>query len=331
MAKRFKCKKRRKFKFRYVVLLCLLFALYYVIVKSLSNITLAHSNEEFLKYLLEDSNYYSKYENKGYQVLEKASNFIGSINIDKPITILENAFKTKSFKQEVQQKAESIKLVFETNGPDVPIVIEEKEPKVYIYNTHQTENYSSAYLEDYNITPNVMMASYLLKEKLEQLGVVTVVEEANIKEFMNSQNWTHAYSYRASRYYLEETLKNNPSLELIIDLHRDALKKEQSTVEIEGKMFAKILFVVGKEHDQYQNNLDLATAINDKIKTTYPTLTRGILTKEGAGVDGIYNQDVSPNMILLECGGNENNIGEISNTIEVLAPLIKEFLDEKRG
>ena len=64
------------------------------------------------------------------------------------------------------------------------------------------------------------------------------------------------------------------------------------------------------------------------IKAKYPTLTRGIMQKEGPGVNGIYNQDLSSNAILLELGGNENTITEVLNTIEIISTIIKEHVNE---
>ena len=64
------------------------------------------------------------------------------------------------------------------------------------------------------------------------------------------------------------------------------------------------------------------------IKEKYPSLTRGVLTKGGKGVNGIYNQDLNPNMILLEIGSQNNTIDEVLNTIELLAPIIAEYVNE---
>ena len=52
------------------------------------------------------------------------------------------------------------------------------------------------------------------------------------------------------------------------------------------------------------------------------------MQKEGAGVNGIYNQDVSSNMLLIECGGYENTIDEVANTTDILAAIITEYLGE---
>ena len=62
------------------------------------------------------------------------------------------------------------------------------------------------------------------------------------------------------------------------------------------------------------------------IKEKYPTLTRGVITKSGKNVDGIYNQDISPKMILLELGGHESTIEEVMNTTNIVSDIIKELL-----
>ena len=129
----------------------------------------------------------------------------------------------------------------------------------------------------------------------------------------------------ASRYYILEELEKN-TYDLIIDLHRDAVSKEASTVTISGKKYAKILFVIGKEHKNYKQNYELANSLNSLVKKKYPTLTRGVLLQSGKNVNGIYNQNIAPNMILIELGGNYNTYEEVKNTIEVLAPLLGEYL-----
>lgn len=54
------------------------------------------------------------------------------------------------------------------------------------------------------------------------------------------------------------------------------------------------------------------------------------MEKEGKNVNGIYNQDVSENCLLLELGGNENNITEVLNTVDLMSEIIKEYIDETR-
>ena len=87
-----------------------------------------------------------------------------------------------------------------------------------------------------------------------------------------------------------------------------------------------MLFVVGTEYEGYEQNLSLANTLNDQIKSKYPNLSRGVITKGGPGVNGVYNQDLSHNIVLIECGGNENTIDEVMNTMLVLRETIKEYL-----
>jgi stage II sporulation protein P len=203
-----------------------------------------------------------------------------------------------------------------------------KKPTVYIYNTHQLENYSGSNFEAYNITPNVMMASYIMREKLKNKGIEALVEENDITEFIRINSWDYTYSYQASRYYINAAIAQYPSLKYFIDIHRDSVGKADSTVTINNTNYAKILFVVGLEHPNYKSNLDLANYINTKIASKYPSLTRGVITKGGANVNGIYNQDVSPNAILVEIGGAENTIDEVYNTVEILSASIGETINE---
>ena len=124
---------------------------------------------------------------------------------------------------------------------------------------------------------------------------------------------------------MEQAKENNPSLKIYIDLHRDAGTHKSTTIDIEGKSYARVLFVVGLEHDNYEVNLNNATVFNEIIKSKNEKLSRGIMQKSGAGVNGIYNQDFDENVFLIEVGGQYNNIEEVKNTIELLADVIYEY------
>ena len=171
------------------------------------------------------------------------------------------------------------------------------------------------------------MASYILEDKLAKQNIKALVLEDNLIDYMNLNNMKHAQSYKASRYFIEKTIKENDSLKLIIDIHRDSIPKDKSTIIINNKSCAKIVFVVGNEYDSYEKNLDITNKLNEKIKEKYPELTRGILIKGGAGNNGIYNQDLNSNMTLMELGTEGNTISEVLNTIELIAPIIGEYVN----
>ena len=206
--------------------------------------------------------------------------------------------------------------------------VKRNEPLIYIYNTHDEEAYYNSYLNPYNIVPDVKLASYYFQERLKDLGIESVVEKRKIKDVLEKNGWNYRYSYNASRVYLEEVAKNNPSIMYFIDLHRDSVGKDKTTTTINGKSYARVMFLVGLEHENYQKNLDLATRLNELISQFDSTLSRGIYQKEGPGVNGIYNQDFNSKAILIEVGGQYNTIEEVANTIEVIARVLKDYLGE---
>ncbi|MBR3230351.1 MAG: stage II sporulation protein P [Bacilli bacterium] len=310
--------KKRRFKYRLIGYAFIMFLGYQISFNIIMNFKLVSSNESFIKALLVDSNYHMLYEKKANNLFTKG--FSKIINVNKPVTILDNIFHLKTSKEESRTMAY-------VENPNIDTSKVEKEPEIYIYNTHQGETYEGKGLEEYNISPGVMMASYLLQKKLLENSVKSIVMEENLIEYMNLNNMNHAKSYLASRKFLEETLKNNKNLKLIIDIHRDSLPKEKSTVIINNKPCAKILFVIGEEYDTYKENLNITNILNEKIKEKYPELTRGIITKGGKGNNGVYNQDLNSNITLMELGADKNTIEEVSNTINLIGPIIGEYIN----
>ena len=272
--------------------------------------------------LLEELNIDIK-NNKIYEFLIKSSTSLDGNNIKEilsPNNLISNNIVYKE----------------ETINTNSEVHLEEKEqeqintsPIVYIYNTHQTENYSTEYLTEYTITPNIMIASYMLKEKLEEYDIYSYVEEKSIKEILNKNKWKYNKSYKVSRMFIEQRKKEYQSLKIYIDLHRDSVKRKHTTVEINNSSYARIMILVGLDHNNYKNNLKEAQKINEKINTYYPGLSRGIYKKSGKGVNGIYNQDYSKYVFLFEIGGVENNINEVNNTINALSKVLSEYIKEE--
>jgi len=200
-----------------------------------------------------------------------------------------------------------------------------EEPIIYIYNTHQTEEYRSINTNDYNVTPTVLHASYIFQNKLSDLGIKSIVEENNIKEILNINGWNYRNSYKASKLLAQDTLSKNPSIKYVIDLHRDSIPESIGKISIDNKDYAKIMFVLGKGHAGYERNLEMATRLNNYLKEFNESITRGINIKNNSG---IYNQDLSPNAVLIEIGGPYNDINSVSNSLELLAKIYKRIVDE---
>ncbi len=197
------------------------------------------------------------------------------------------------------------------------------DPVIYIYNTHQKETYAS---EGLNFNPSVLDAAHTLRDYLEEENIQTYVEDSDFYEFLALNNWDFNSLYKVSRFYLEDTMKRYKGIKLYIDLHRDSIKHELSTIKIDDNDYAKILFVVGLSHDNYKENLNVAKKLN-AIVSKKLNITRGILQKTSVNANGIYNQDKSPNVVLIEVGGYQNKYSEVDNTLKILAESIKEYLN----
>ena len=233
---------------------------------------------------------------------------LSHIDINDPNTILESS-------------------MFYTSSNNYVYVFNEKtevnissDPLVYIYNTHDTEEYSDNY--------GVYDASFYLKDKLSELGISSIVEENRTSTIRDSNGWNYGLSYKASSINLERVKNDYPSIRLFIDLHRDSVGRNSTFINIGGKDYAKVLFVIGREHSNYLENLHYTQSIDYLIGSHYPGLSKGILEKEGYGVNGIYNQDIGYNVILLEVGGNENSSLEVKNTLDAISLIIKEKVYE---
>lgn len=285
-------------------------------------------NEEFINYLLDSGNTLMVNNYKLPKIINKTINFLLKIDITKPDTLFNNTIISYNTAEEDNySNLEYLKQV--SYYMEDPNKVDIQNPIVYIYNSHQLENYNNNNLEIYGITPNVLMASYLLKEKLNQKGISSIVEDTNLTEFLSLNNWDHSNSYKASRIFILDKKNTYPSLKYYIDLHRDSVGKKISTVSIKSKDYARILFVIGLEHDNWNSNYNLANDLNNLFNDKYPGLSRGILKKEGPTVNGIYNQDISTGSMLIEVGGVDNNISEVMNTLNAICDVLSTYIGDK--
>ena len=283
------------------------------------------SNSEFVRLLLAEGN-----PNFTVQKKEK-KNFLDSvlslfqIDLKNPFQMIKNNYSYQDYSDNSSDELEQ-----PTGSEYVEDPYPEKEvtePIVYLYNTHQLEEYKQENQESYNVTPNVMMLSYIIREKLNDKGIPTIVEENDVSAFLQTNNWNYASSYKVTKLLMEDAKTKNPTLKYFIDLHRDSVSRNISTATINGKSYAKILFIIGLENPNYQENLTVTTTINNMLEEKYPGITRGIYKKEGKGVNGVYNQDFDKNTILFEVGGPENTIEEVLNTADAISTVLTEYIE----
>ena len=305
-------KKIRSFIFKLFVITLIILTSFGVTFKVLyDDIIINIDNNTYLDYLVNDS--FSKFSLSDFSSLSSTE------------FLLKYSFGITDFNNGIKDVELSAPVNSEVEVEDNSTIL----PTVYIYNSHQTESYKSDFAESFNINNTVYLASHILKEYLEDLGIGVIVEENNIVDILNTNGWKYGSSYKASRILLEQAKSNNPSLTFFIDLHRDSASYERTMTEIDGKKYAKIMFVVGLKHDNYAPNLELANVLNEKLKEVNPNLSRGVLEKDNAGANGIYNQDFDPNTILIEVGGQYNYIEEVNNTLKIFADILYDYLSEE--
>ena len=335
MRRSFKAKRKRThiLKIRYLLFIALVYLSFDTTYGYLLDKKTNVEGEAYLMMALTDSNHHFTSKYKPKKILAGTLSFISNIDLTNPTSLLSfnvggNTSKTVSLLEGNHidnydlNKQEKL-----TNYIKDPNPVNVEKPRVYVYNSHQLENYDDKNLEIYNITPNVMMASYMLKEKLNDLGIGTIVNEFNLAEFIRINNWQHGDSYKASRIFILDAKNKHDTLEYFIDIHRDAITHDRGTKKIKGKDYARTLFVVGLENPNYQANLELANTLHEKLNKAYPGISRGVIKKQGKGVDGVYNQDISPKSMLLEVGGYENTIEEVMNTIEAFSKVLFEHIE----
>lgn len=318
-----KNKKKKLLKFKVFFLLVVAIISFIFTIKTLDKVNL-QVDDLFLSTLVSNS---SNIKKEG--ISSSIVNYVIELDFFNPVNLLENNYKG------LVKKPQNIVAVDNTtsNTPEEkeePVIKEElpKDPIVYIYNTHQAEEYSTKNLSAHNIKPTVLVASYMLQEKLKNEGIPSIVEESNITELLRINNWNYASSYKVTKMLMEQAKEDYPSLIYYIDLHRDSISYDKTTITIGDKTYAKVIFLLGLDNAKYEESEKVISRLNTIISEKYPGLSKGIYKKGGKGVNGIYNQDFSSNCILIEVGGVDNNIEEVSNTIDAISYMLTTYIGE---
>ena len=200
---------------------------------------------------------------------------------------------------------------------------------VYIYNTFQTDGYLSQLFNSYNTRSYVTQASFILSEYLKEWEIGSIVEEKSVVEVAKEENIPYTNSYAASRILLEQRVQENNSLKYFFDLQISDYERDATTVNINGVDYAKILFVVGTDNGNYQDNQEFAGKLNQLLESINPSLIRGVSLRGGTGYQGVYNQDFSGKALLIQVGGVYNTIDEVNRSMKVLAQVIATYIKEE--
>ncbi|PGE87327.1 stage II sporulation protein P [Bacillus pseudomycoides] len=208
-----------------------------------------------------------------------------------------------------------------------------KRQVAFIYHTHSWESYLPLLNLTNNPNPNKATSSVTnisilgdrFREQLENEGIGAVNDKTNVGERLISKGLNDTSSYKMSREIVQEAMASNRELQYFFDLHRDSARKSVTTKAIGDRSYAKLAFVIGKGNKNYTKNLQLATALHEAINKKYPGVSRGVIQKGFQTGNGVYNQDLSGQAILIEVGGVDNTSEELNRSIDVLAKAFSEY------
>lgn len=202
-----------------------------------------------------------------------------------------------------------------------------KGPKILLYHTHSQEAFADSVPGDVNTTI-VGVGRYLAKLLNEKYGIETLHHEGIYD--MKDGKVDRTQAYERAKGNIQKILNENPSIEMVIDLHRDGVGKDTRLVtDINGKPTAKLMFFNGMsrtrsngkltvlQNPYIQDNLALSLQMKLEAEKRYPGLTRNIYLKGYR-----YNMHMKSKTLLVEGGAQTNTVAEIMNAMDYLAEIL---------
>ena len=210
-----------------------------------------------------------------------------------------------------------------------PTIRPEGPAKVAIYHTHTSEDYvpSCGNSHTYGQEAGIVAVGRELASKLEQKHRIRCLHDTSVHD-------TPVYreAYLRSGNTVEKLIKENPELEIILDVHSDAFTKDvtksrtMTTTTINDQQVARIYIVVGTDrlgltHPNWQQNHAFALELQQQLGALYPGLSRGIKIDTAR-----FNQHLHSRLVLIEIGGDQNTLEEAKLGAGYLADVLVAWL-----
>ena len=203
-------------------------------------------------------------------------------------------------------------------------------PKVLIYHTHSQEEFADSTPGD--TSTSIVGVGEYLTQLLNEKGIETIHDTGVYDIIDGKLDRSNAYEYAGEA--VEKILAENPTVEVLIDLHRDGVAEGTHLVtEINGKPTAKIMFFNGLSRSRTNGNIDylpnpyiqdnLAFSLQMQIdaENKYPSFVRHIYLRAYR-----YNLHLMPKSLLVEAGAQTNTVEEMMNAMEVLSEMLEDVL-----
>ncbi|TQR19267.1 stage II sporulation protein P [Psychrobacillus vulpis] len=207
---------------------------------------------------------------------------------------------------------------------DVTEIVEPK--KAYVYFTHSHEAFlpilaaSEEKISVYHPVNNITSFQ-------DQIAAQFAFHQVET-EFLEKDSTKEMDDYHTIRPFVQDALAHS-EYDIVFDIHRDSAKANVTTLQSGNESYAKFIFVIGGEHPNYRWNEQLANNLSDQLNKLVPGISRGILVKSGKGVDGVYNQDLAKNLLVVELGGIDNTEQEINRSIAILAKAVSNMFHQQ--
>lgn len=208
-------------------------------------------------------------------------------------------------------------------------------PQVLILHTHTTECFlpeSRDYYTDKDVSRtrderyNMVLLGNIVTKKIQDAGF-GVVHDTTVHDYPEYNG-----SYDRAAETIRKQLKANPSIKIVIDMHRDAISSENDktklVTEIGGKKAAQIMLVMGCQDGSvtnfphWQENLKLAVRLQQTVEKMYPTLARPLSLMPRK-----YNENLTTGSLLIETGTDANSIEEAAYSAELLGDALVQLLE----
>ena len=215
-------------------------------------------------------------------------------------------------------------------GKDLRIDLSTGGSKILIYHTHSQETFADS---DNDPSTSIVGIGRYLTEILNNKYKIPTMHHEGVYDLINGK-LDRSEAYEFAKPEVEQILAENPSIEVVIDLHRDGVADTTHLVtEINGKPTAQIMFfnglsrtrvngdLVGMDNPYLQDNLAFSLQMKIAAETKYPGFARRNYLRGYK-----YNMDLMPRMLLIEAGAQTNTVEEMRNAMEVLADLLNSVL-----
>lgn len=214
---------------------------------------------------------------------------------------------------------------------DLSVKKDSSVPQILIYHTHSQEAFADS--REGQTEDTIVGVGDHLTELLEKTYGYQVIHITDAFDMMGGTlDRSKAYDY--ARASIEKVLEENPTIEVVIDLHRDGVPDDRHLVtQVNGKPTAQLLFYNGLSYTVSQGavsylpnpyieeNLAFSFQLEYQAAQYYPDLYRGIYL---AGLR--YNLHLKPRALLLEAGAQTNTVEEVRNAMEPFADILNRVL-----